>query len=322
MYQNRFLLTILLLPALVKGQFFDVTSYGAVGDSSTDCVSAVRAAIAAATAAGGGIIYVPAGRYILTDSIFLPSNIRLMGVSGGMYNGVISSVLIKAGSSSLMFTSGNKHGVTMGKIAFPYFSQGNAIENINIMYVGNSAPTTATGIMVRAGSNFHLENVDIYGFYNSVTLQNGSYWTIHGCNFIFPVNYGLEISNVINPDEGDWSISNCTFSAGYTSAAAAGLFMSSSGGGKIVNCKFNTNGYTMWRYGIRANMTGTTSDLLVSNVSIENIDSSALFISTNSGAYFKNIFLSGVQIFNCVKGPFIKIDYNALHNENGNIVYE
>jgi hypothetical protein len=47
------------------GQVFNVKAYGAAGDGVTDDGAAINAAIAAASAAGGGIVYLPAGTYLL-----------------------------------------------------------------------------------------------------------------------------------------------------------------------------------------------------------------------------------------------------------------
>lgn len=47
---------------------FNVKQYGAVGDGVTDDVLAIRAAISAADAAGGGIVYFPAGTYLLNTT--------------------------------------------------------------------------------------------------------------------------------------------------------------------------------------------------------------------------------------------------------------
>jgi hypothetical protein len=43
--------------------FFNIMDYGAVGDGSTNDTNAIIAAIDAAGAAGGGVVYVPPGTY-------------------------------------------------------------------------------------------------------------------------------------------------------------------------------------------------------------------------------------------------------------------
>ena len=57
-------------------RWFDVTHHGAVGDGSTDNTAAIRSAIAACHAAGGGHVVVPAGAF-LTGPIHLVSNVDL-----------------------------------------------------------------------------------------------------------------------------------------------------------------------------------------------------------------------------------------------------
>jgi polygalacturonase len=57
-------------------RWFDVTSYGAVGDGTTMNTEAFRAAIAACNAAGGGHVLVPSGAF-LTGPIHLLSNVDL-----------------------------------------------------------------------------------------------------------------------------------------------------------------------------------------------------------------------------------------------------
>jgi polygalacturonase len=61
----------------VKAQsFYNVLSYGAKGDSSKLCTTAIAAAINAASKKGGGTVYFPAGKY-LTGPIHLKSNITI-----------------------------------------------------------------------------------------------------------------------------------------------------------------------------------------------------------------------------------------------------
>ncbi|MEO6731675.1 MAG: glycoside hydrolase family 28 protein [Ferruginibacter sp.] len=57
-------------------QFYDVTKYGAKKDSSAKVTGAIKKAIEAASKAGGGTVYFPAGKY-LTGAIHLKSNITI-----------------------------------------------------------------------------------------------------------------------------------------------------------------------------------------------------------------------------------------------------
>ena len=63
-------------PPLFPSRDFPLTNFGAVGDGRTDSTDAFRRAIAACSAAGGGRVIVPAGRF-LTGAIHLLSNVNL-----------------------------------------------------------------------------------------------------------------------------------------------------------------------------------------------------------------------------------------------------
>ncbi|MEQ8241102.1 MAG: glycoside hydrolase family 28 protein [Cyclobacteriaceae bacterium] len=56
--------------------FYDITNYGAKKDGSEKATEAIKKAIDAATEAGGGTVFIPAGEY-LTGPIYLKSNITL-----------------------------------------------------------------------------------------------------------------------------------------------------------------------------------------------------------------------------------------------------
>ena len=79
---QKFLLSVLLfLIALSSGaQIYNVTDYGARGDSATDNTAFIQQAIDACTKTGGKV-YFPAGKF-LTGTIILKSNVTL-SISGG-----------------------------------------------------------------------------------------------------------------------------------------------------------------------------------------------------------------------------------------------
>ena len=55
-------------PTASSGGMYSVTSYGARGDGQSDNTTAFGDAIQAAEAAGGGVVYVPAGKYLFNAS--------------------------------------------------------------------------------------------------------------------------------------------------------------------------------------------------------------------------------------------------------------
>jgi hypothetical protein len=62
------------------GRSVTVADFGAVGDGVTDDTEAIQDAIDAASAAGGGIVWIPEGTYGISETLFLKSNVRLIGI--------------------------------------------------------------------------------------------------------------------------------------------------------------------------------------------------------------------------------------------------
>jgi len=102
-------------PSLVGGKApvrkdelaFNVKDYGAKGDGVTDDATAIKAAIAAAFAVGGGIVFFPAGTFMVGSTLTFPmdattrySNITLRGA------GPNSTVLRRTGNFILLDISG------------------------------------------------------------------------------------------------------------------------------------------------------------------------------------------------------------------------
>jgi hypothetical protein len=79
------------------GDFFNVKSFGATGDGTTDDSAAINAAIDAATGVGGGTVYFPYGTYRLLSAISSLNDrgVRLLGVYGdGLMTTGVGAVLV------------------------------------------------------------------------------------------------------------------------------------------------------------------------------------------------------------------------------------
>jgi hypothetical protein len=63
-----------------REHYFNVRSFGAMADQTTDDTVAFQAAIDAASAGGGGIVFVPAGTYRLNGTLILKRNVTLEGI--------------------------------------------------------------------------------------------------------------------------------------------------------------------------------------------------------------------------------------------------
>ncbi|MGB7267056.1 MAG: glycosyl hydrolase family 28 protein [Terracidiphilus sp.] len=83
------------------GPFFNVVDYGAKNDASANAADAFKRAIAAAKKAGGGTVFVPAGRYI-SGPIEMVSNLTLDFDAGA---------IVEFPATKLPFTPGRQQGI-------------------------------------------------------------------------------------------------------------------------------------------------------------------------------------------------------------------
>ncbi len=81
--------------------FYNIVDYGAQSDGSTPATGAIRAAIQAAKAAGGGTVYVPPGNYV-TGPIELVNNLVLHIEAGAT---------LRFPAAKLPFTKGRQQGI-------------------------------------------------------------------------------------------------------------------------------------------------------------------------------------------------------------------
>ncbi len=92
---------LLAAHAFGAGPFFNILDYGARKDASAPATEAFRAAIQAAKAAGGGTVFVPAGKYV-TGPIELISNLTLFFDAGA---------IVRFPAQRLPFTKGRQQSI-------------------------------------------------------------------------------------------------------------------------------------------------------------------------------------------------------------------
>jgi polygalacturonase len=105
-FGSRLLPALLLLAganACSAGPVFNILDYGARNDGSASATAAIRSAIQAAKAAGGGTVYVPAGKYV-TGPVELVSNLVLHIDAG-------ATLHFAASRSELPLTKGRLEGI-------------------------------------------------------------------------------------------------------------------------------------------------------------------------------------------------------------------
>ena len=99
----------------VPNKVFNVRTYGAKGDGTTDDTAAIQAAINAAVATAGGTVYVPAGTYKVTSTLTIPNSgqvgIQVEGAGTGAYapNGG-STIKVSFASGDVFYMPGAGSG--------------------------------------------------------------------------------------------------------------------------------------------------------------------------------------------------------------------
>jgi len=105
-------------------RLFNVREYGAQGDQKSNDTEAFQKVLSAAARAGGGTVYVPAGQYLITDTLTVPTGVELRGIFEGPPHTMVvgSCLLTKMG-----------HGQEQG-LPFIRLSASSGIRGLNIWY--------------------------------------------------------------------------------------------------------------------------------------------------------------------------------------------
>jgi hypothetical protein len=299
---------------------FDVKTYGATGDGTTDDTIAIQAALAAIPS-GGGVLYFPAGHYKYTGAtLTLDRQIAVEGdggtinVTGGWIDSTASNVfpaistIISSSPTVPLFT------VACDSCAF---------RNIELLNTSGTTPTAGAGIVVPSIGDFaNFKGITVRGFYIGIDVQNGTADYFDNCLFMEPVLYGLRLKNIALPDGGDHFISNCQFWAPARWTATSAIRIESGGGPKFVNCKINILNFShLWSYGIDLAVDNgvNTSDLLVSNCSIEGFSVAGIRGVTGSSSLWRNSVITGnqFQAFGSANPYAIKLAGTAVGDFNG-----
>jgi hypothetical protein len=138
--------------------------YNAKNDNSTDNTTAIQNALNQASTDGGGIVFLPPGKYRINGQLTIPSNVELKGASDiGVAPGGQGSVLettYGAGTTTGAFITINASGGLRG-VTIDYPTQ---------LWAG-TAPTTSYPYAIRGnGSNIYVINIAIRDCYQGIDL--------------------------------------------------------------------------------------------------------------------------------------------------------
>lgn len=120
--------------------WFDVKVYGAKGDNSNDDTTAITSAITAASAAGGGVVWFPAGTYKVTTSLAMKNEVTLQGA------GIYATTLAFSGTGYLL--------------DYTYSASGSTIWGV--CHLAATVNATGTGAILNGHSTAHFIEVDLH----------------------------------------------------------------------------------------------------------------------------------------------------------------
>jgi Pectate lyase superfamily protein len=148
--------------------WYNVTAYGAVGDGTTDDTAAIQQAITAAAtnATTGsysgnlcGTVYVPAGSYLISSALNIPSTVRITGDGASMASGSIIT-----STKSAIFTNG-----------YGYLAGGCEVDHLTLSASGGHI---FTGLNCNTGGSFHdlllIQNSADYSVWDHDGSQPGA----------------------------------------------------------------------------------------------------------------------------------------------------
>ena len=145
---------------------FNVLDYGADKTGASDSTNAIIAAIAAASTSGGGIVFFPAGQYLVSSQINISSPwITLVGVDTWNNIGSGSKIVMSGSFATTQLFNITANGVT--------------IRNLGIQGSTATHPINVAGTVGTPISGITLKDLYIYGvsginvnYANSIVLDN------------------------------------------------------------------------------------------------------------------------------------------------------
>lgn len=245
-----------------------VKDFGAKGDGVTDDTNAIKAALAAVSAIGGGIVEMPFGQYVITSTISVPPYVLLRGQSWlpDPSNGAqvfATSIYVNFGAG-MAVGSGNQ-AITL--------NHSSGIEGVTFYYPGQAAKTASTPVIYdwtistpvggSAIDNVYIRNVTLYNSYAGINASNGGRIRIENVQGD-PLFTGLQMHGNFDVCYVDrihfWNF--------YTQGAALETWVAA-----------NATGYSF----------GRVDDLQANDLFVWNVKTGFNFYGSDSGALWANI---------------------------------
>jgi rhamnogalacturonyl hydrolase YesR len=185
---------------------FNVRSYGAKGDGSTNDTPAINKAVTAAAAAGGGVVEFPSGRYKSKNTVHLKSHVTIQLDAGSTVLGSSADTYDKAESNP--YDSYQDYGHSHFHDAMFYgdrltdvaFTGSGTIDGAGNLITGNPGSGEADKIV----SLTHCTDLTLSG----ITLRRGGHFAalINGCDHVTSDHLTIDTAS----DRDGWNVINAT----------------------------------------------------------------------------------------------------------------
>ena len=292
---------------------YSVADYGATGDGVTDVTSIFQTRLNALGAAGGGTLWVPAGKYVISGNLLIPKGVTLRGdwqqpVPGQPITGTILMAYAGRGDTAATPFITEQTACAVMDLAIWYPQQ----DPNNIVPYPNAIQMGANGFW---GNDFNnAKNITLVNAYEGVelSLTNGGGCPVMMGIYGTPLSTGIMVDNIADVGR----LENIDFSAAYWEGS--GLPGSPSVGGAVEGYIYqHGTGILMrrddWTYtsfvSVKGYNIGFRSALSIASPgAIPNGHNYGMtFTNCNTGIYFDGIsnvgiMFANVTISNCTNG--------------------
>jgi polygalacturonase len=310
-----FTLTTTRLPAQtpplpsIRTNIFSIAPQGAVGDGKTLNTAAIQKTIDAAAAAGGGVVWIPEGKF-LTGPFTLASGINLHLARGAtiLISDDLTNYPVVRNRYVDSITTADAHDLEIsgegtidgqGEAWWTAFRANSSMTHRPYMIrFSNCTRLRIQGVTLRNSPMFHL------------VPQNCTDVTIQGITIQSPAK--APNTDGIDPSGWNYLISDCTIDAGDDNIAIKPSSARNPGNKNylVVNCKF-IHGHGM---SVGSGTGGGIEDLVVRDCSFDSTDA-GIRIKTGrgTGGVLQNLLYENLTM-NAVKNPIYIVDYYPERN--------
>jgi len=320
MFKQLVLVLICICPLLLMGQQanFNITNFGAKGDSITINTAAIKNAIDEAVKAGGGKVIVPQGKFI-TGVIYLKSGVELQLQKDAVLLGSTNRLDYgKENAAALISAEGQNHIAITGA---------GTIDGRGYEVVKNLIPQLANGTIedkqwrIKAPEERNRPKIITFVQCNDVkikgiTIKNGASWIqeYRRCNKVvidhvtvlsneYWNNDGIDINNSKNV-----SITHCDINAADDAICIKSEtdVLDSCENIYIAHCKLRSSANA---FKIGTGSGGGFRNIKVSNLLIYDTYRSAIAIETVDGAFLEDIDIKKIYAKNTGNAIFIRLGH-------------